>query len=481
MSALHQSYGTNDSNNEFGDSYFGETSLLLKWFDIRKIKRRHILAFMAFLGFVNIYAMRANLSVAIIEMTSPKSIQSGNVTITKAPDFEWDKMTQGIILASFFNGYIFTQIPGSYLASKYGGSKIFLLGIFGTACFTVLTPPLSYLGKYVIISVRFFEGLFEGVTYPAMVALWAKWAPYTEKSRLASFAFSGSYFGTVISLSLSAYIGEIFNWQMIFYFFGIISLIWSYFWITIIKENPEDDLYISGDELALIKTSTIPPNNINFNWKYALQTKSVWAIITAHFCQNWGFYTMLAYLPNILKDLTIYKIETIGILSAVPYWLMGFVLIYSGMFSDKLLERLHWSVEKIRKYVCCLGFFIQAMFLILATFSPSSGFLIFCIILSIGAGGLPWSAFSVNTIDVAPQFAGQLMGLSNTLATFPGMISPLIVASIVTNGTFMEWSSIFYLTSFIQIIGAGVYFKFASGDIAEWAKEPSILPTTFAS
>ncbi|CEF70896.1 Major facilitator superfamily and Major facilitator superfamily domain, general substrate transporter and Major facilitator superfamily domain-containing protein [Strongyloides ratti] len=465
MSVLHQNYGTTDNTNEFGNRYFGESSFITKWFDIPKIKRRHVLAFMAFLGFVNIYAMRANLSVAIIEMTSPKYIQNGSITITKTPDFEWDKMTQGLILASFFNGYIFTQIPGSYLSSKYGGSKIFLLGIFGTACLTVLTPPLSYLGKYVIISIRFLEGLFEGVTYPAMVAIWAKWAPYTEKSRLASFAFSGSYFGTVISLSLSAYIGEIFGWQMIFYFFGIISIIWSYFWIKIIRENPEDDLYITGDELALIKTSTLPPSNVNFNWRQALITKSVWAIIAAHFCQNWGFYTMLAYLPNILKDLTHYKIETVGVFSAIPYWLMGFILIYSGMFSDKLLERLHWPVEKVRK----------------SSFTSSSGLLIFCIVLSIGAGGLPWSAFSVNTIDIAPQFAGQLMGLSNTLATFPGMISPLIVGSIVINGTYPEWNIIFYLTSLIQIIGAGVFYKFASGDIVEWAKEPSMLPAAFTT
>uniref|UniRef100_A0A0K0FHM5 Sialin n=1 Tax=Strongyloides venezuelensis TaxID=75913 RepID=A0A0K0FHM5_STRVS len=481
MAVLHQNYGTTDNIDEFDNNYFGQSSIVSKWIYNKKIQRRNILGIMAFLGFVNIYAMRANLSVAIIEMTKPRYIIHGNITLTKAPDFEWDKMTQGVILASFFNGYIFTQVPGSYLSTKYGGSKLFLWGISGTALLTVLTPPLTNIGKYVVIGVRFFEGLFEGVTYPAMVAIWSKWAPYTEKSRLASFAFSGSYFGTVISLSLSAYIGESFGWEMIFYFFGLIALIWAFFWNKFIKENPEDDPYISGDELALIKTSTIPPNNISLNWKDAIKTKAVWAIIIAHFCQNWGFYTMLTYLPNILKDLTKYSLETIGIISAVPYWLMGFILIYSGIFSDRLLERLHWPVKKVRKYVCCGGLLLQAMFLMLATFSPSSGTFIICVILSIGAGGLPWSSFSVNTLDIAPQFAGQLMGLSNTLATFPGMISPLIVASFVTAGTFIEWSTIFYLTSLIQILGAGFFFKFASGDIVEWAKEPTILSTSYTS
>ena len=36
----------------------------------------------------------------------------------QAPDFDWDSKTQGLILASFFYGYILTQIPGGYLATK---------------------------------------------------------------------------------------------------------------------------------------------------------------------------------------------------------------------------------------------------------------------------------------------------------------------------------------------------------------------------
>ena len=39
----------------------------------------------------------------------------------QVPDFDWDSQTQGLILASFFYGYIFTQIPGGYFATKYGG------------------------------------------------------------------------------------------------------------------------------------------------------------------------------------------------------------------------------------------------------------------------------------------------------------------------------------------------------------------------
>jgi len=39
--------------------------------------------------------------------------------------------------------------------------------------------------------------------------------------------------------------------------------------------------------------------------------------------------------------------------------------------------------------------------------------------------------YSVNHLDIAPQFASILMGLSNTVATLPGMFSPLLTGHLV--------------------------------------------------
>jgi MFS transporter, ACS family, solute carrier family 17 (sodium-dependent inorganic phosphate cotransporter), other len=50
---------------------------------------------------------------------------------------------------------------------------------------------------------------------------------------------------------------------------------------------------------------------------------------------------------------------------------------------------------------------------------------------AVGFGGFAWAGFSVNPLDIAPQFASILMGLSNTVATLPGMVSPLLTGHLV--------------------------------------------------
>ena len=47
-------------------------------------------------------------------------------------------------------------------------------------------------------------------------------------------------------------------------------------------------------------------------------------------------------------------------------------------------------------------------------------------------GGV-YSGFMVNHVDIAPNYAGTLFGITNAFATFPGWIAPMTVGYL-TNG-----------------------------------------------
>ncbi|XP_067676139.1 sialin-like [Haliotis asinina] len=443
------------------------------------VPKRYVLAFMAFLGFGNVYALRVNLSVAIVAMTKNRTVLlNGNVTVVSPPDFDWDNNLQGVVLSSFFYGYILTQLPGGYLATRFGGKYMFGGGIFVTALLTILTPVFATWSVYLLIAARVIEGLFEGVTYPAIHAMWSKWAPPQEKTKLATFAFSGAYLGTVLAMpacgSLAASSG---GWQSIFYVFGSVGILWFLFWCIFISESPAKHPTISNFELEYIQQAIgytdEQTKRIHPPWLSMLTSLPVWAIVVAHFAENWGFYTWLTELPTFLNSVLHFKLDQGGFLAALPYLVMGLVVLTSGHLADIMRGPLGVSTGIVRRIFTCGAFAIQAVFMIAAGYlmTPVAGMT--CLTIAVGLGGFAWSGFSVNHLDIAPQYASILMGLSNTFATIPGIISPSLTSAIVTSkGNAGQWQIIFYLAAAVYGCGAIMYGILAGGERQKWAEIP---------
>lgn len=93
------------------------------------------------------------------------------------------------------------------------------------------------------------------MTYPCIHAIWAQWAPPLERSKLATLAFSGSFFGTVFAMPVAGLMAEHLGWSSVFYVFGVAGIIWFFYWWIVVKDKPEDDTSISKAELEYIKSS----------------------------------------------------------------------------------------------------------------------------------------------------------------------------------------------------------------------------------
>lgn len=72
------------------------------------------------------------------------------------------------------------------------------------------------------------------------------------------------------------------------------------------------------------------------------------------------------------------------------------------------------------------------------------------LVLVIGGGieGLAWAGFAVNHLDIAPRYASILFGITNTSATIPGILSPLLVGYITENKVCL---CIYFLLSCLNI------------------------------
>ncbi|KZC04249.1 Vesicular glutamate transporter 1, partial [Dufourea novaeangliae] len=437
-------------------------------------KRRYIVGILAFLGFFTSYILRVNLSVAIVAMTAKVTKVDAEGNLYSDSEFDWDSKTQGLILSSFFYGYISTQLLGGWLGARVGGKRVFGIGIAATAFFTIITPPLTRISVYFLIILRIVEGVFEGVTFPCIHAMWAHWAPPLERSKLATLAFSGSFFGTVFAMPVAGIMAERLGWSSIFYVFGAAGLVWFFFWWIIVKDKPEDDPYISEAELRYIKSSIGDSNKkekITHPWKEMFTSPPVWAIIAAHFSENWGFYTMLTQLPTFMNDVLNFKLDKTGYLSALPYLAMTVVVQFSGHLADYLRTKKIMTTTQVRKLFNCGAFVFQTIFMTCTGFIFTPAGVVICITLAVGIGGFAWSGFGVNHLDIAPKHASVLMGIGNTIATLPGIVSPIITGYIVQNHSPTEWRIVFIIAGVVYLFGAVIYGLYASGEKQSWADE----------
>ncbi|XP_063772887.1 sialin isoform X2 [Pseudophryne corroboree] len=448
---------------------------------------RYNLAVMALLGFFMLYALRVNLSVALVDMVNSTSSEQENRSSSVCPDhsvhpktphnstgkkYNWDADTQGWILGSFFYGYILTQIPGGYFAGKIGGKLLLGCGILGTAVFTLLTPLAADLGAGYLIAVRALEGLGEGVTFPAMHAMWSSWAPPLERSRLLSLSYAGAQLGTVVSLPVSGLICYYVNWIYVFYIFGALGVLWFIMWLIFVSDTPQTHRTISDSEkeyiLSTLKSELCKEKVIPVC--AMMKSLPLWAIVVAHFSYNWTFYTLLTLLPTYMKEILRFNAQQNGFLSALPYFGCWLCMNITGLIADFMRERLNFSTVAVRKIFNTLGMIGPAVFLLAAGYTGCSYTLaVVFLTLSTTFGGFSMSGYNINHLDIAPSFAGLLLGITNTFATIPGMVGPVIAKSLTHENTVAQWQIVFYIAAAINVFGAIIFAIFASGTVQDWA------------
>lgn len=76
-------------------------------------------------------------------------------------EFDWSPKTQGYVLASFFYGYVLTQVLGGILAERFGAKWIFGGSILIPGLLTLITPFAARLHVDFLIFIRLLIGAFE--------------------------------------------------------------------------------------------------------------------------------------------------------------------------------------------------------------------------------------------------------------------------------------------------------------------------------
>ena len=408
--------------------------------------RRYTVAVLFSLGTLLCYLDRISISVALIAL---------------AADEHYDTAAQGLILSAFFWGYICLQLAGGWLADRFGGKRVLATGVAVWSLATFVTPAAAHTSFGLLIAARVLLGLGEAVNFPAIYSLTARWMPQHERARALSLNFSGMYLGTVTALIVSPAIITAFGWPALFYVSSAAGVFWLVAWMYWAGDGPEKTEDTSRPDESVVQAGSEPERPAQVPWRRIAREPAVWAIVLAHFCSNFGYNILLLWLPTYLNHTFGVTISRVGIYSLAP-WIAGFLAANSGgWIADALLQRGVTAVA-VRKLMQSIGFGLGALPLLILPFASSPGAAVALIALSAAASGLGLSGYGVNHLDIAPSYAGVLMGISNTAATIPGIVG-VAVAGLMVQAT-NSFNAVFFLIVAVYATGMVGYLAWARGD-----------------
>jgi len=386
-----------------------------------------------------------------------------NISVT-APmimkELGWDEAALGIILSSFFVGYTLLQIPGGWLADRFGGKLVLSCGVLWWSLFTLITPLARSITGMAVF--RALMGLGEGVNFPSIQSLTARWVPAGERSRVMGFILSGVSVGNIIAFPLATWIMLTLGWRWVFYVFSLFGFIWCAFWLRLASNTPEEHATIHPHELAYIQANRPPVGAAGgVPWKVLLSKSPVWALVINHFCVSWGFFMFLTWLPTYLVKAHGFSIREMGIYSMLPYMAMVVGSNGTGWLADYCIMRTG-SITAVRKTVHSISLLCGAFFLILLASAETKTAAITFITLALGMLSMTGSSTGPNAMDIAPRYAGTIMGMQTTAGNIAGVVVPLVVGVLVSLSG--RWDLIFYLAAAVLILGVVIWDLFATGD-----------------
>ena len=441
------------------------------------MKKNKSLVIALFMSNVVCYADRVNISVAAVAMRD---------------ELNWTSSEQGIVLGAFFVGYAINQIPSDILSMKYGGRNVLCVAMFGWGVMTLLTPLSARFGFYPLIMCRVVMGIFESLAIPSIHALIGERVPKHERSRVVTTCTAGQYVGCVLALSSSPLVSR--SWEIVFYLFGSLSVLYVFFLLRLVpatfvpglqtqdQETHEFSRLSNEDNIELVavrntcynvqsKSKPIVRDNSSKNLKFrdildALMYVPFLSVVICHVAHNYGYYVLLSWLPTYFNDKLKVDITDVGAAALLPYMVSAIIDVFSGHLADFLIEKKGFTRTFTRKLAQIFAFLVPSICLLcLSVFRVSSVFgAVALLCIAMATNTFSHAGYWSNIVDIDPERAGFLCGVSNFFATLPGIYGNSLTGYILDDGGTGAWGAVFLVTIIHWAIGGILYTSFARAE-----------------
>lgn len=444
------------------------------------VPKRVSVVVLSFLGFLIVFGFRTVFTMVMVYVIIDND--SDDVTFVECTingtaydlRLDWSVATSQYFNTAYFVGYVITQVPGGFLALRFSPTKILGGSIFlSGSCFLVLAFLMQY-STIIVFAIRFIQGLAEGVCQPALSSILSAWAPVSERAGIVGFSYSGVYLSTTLASVVTGVATCYISWNAGLLIYGSMAVVLSIVWLCTIYDTPEQYPYLSEKERRVYedegsnmqKASAVMARSIP--WKGIFTSLPVWALLLANVTRSWVFATTVTEIPQYFADVFKLSVATIGFLTSIPPILMSVFIVLSGILMDKLIQKKKISTTTGRKLSLLIGFGPEAVIVIALGFVKNYTAAIVLLIIAEGLAGFGIAAYRVNPLDLSPQYASILTGVTR-LGQFGGSISTTLAGALREKNA-ESWQKILIITGSVHLFAVVIFTIFGSGKEQKWAQ-----------
>ena len=377
-------------------------------------------------------------------------------------EFALSEPQMGAVYTAFLISYAAMNLPGGYLADRFGSRLVLTAMGLGAALFTALTALGGKPGIGVYLGVvpsffllRFALGICTGPLYPTCARTMASWISPTQHGRVQGFIAAGAGLGGATSPILFSWMIGHYGWRMSFCIAGIATAILALIWFWYVRDHPSQHPSIvdaNNTSPQQAETSEHARKANPTPWARLLTDGNLILLSFSYFAVNYFSYIYFFWIYYYLGEIRHLGPDQSAVATTTILLTWTAMSPLGGWISDLLVKR--YGLKLGRRIVPFVVLTLGAVLLCIAINLTGVVASVALLSLSFGFASCSDGPYWAVAIGLGGRHAGAACGILNTGGNLGG-VAPYVAPVIAT---YAGWSWGLYSASFALLVAVLTWF-----------------------
>jgi ACS family glucarate transporter-like MFS transporter len=365
------------------------------------------------------------------------------------PEFGLTQAQLGRVFSAFLLGYAVFQMPGGWLADRWGARRVLMALPWLWVVFTVAVAflglgPLAALGAsgfVALLVLRLLMGAAAGPTYPASSEGVSRWVPADARATANAWVIASVGFGSAIAPLLISWVMTRWGWRASMVTSAIPALVMAFVWPFI--PTPKRELLPFPNALEREERANGDGSALK-SVRFALLTIS-------YSLQGYVGYIFVFWFYLYLVQERHFDLVQGAVVSSLP-WVLSMVAIPAGGTLADRLARGRLGPSWGRRIVLLVGMIGAGAFLSIGAHTAHAYVAAVSLAVATALVLCVEGPFWATMNDLSGARSGLGGGIMNTGCNVGGLISPALTPALAAS---IGWEPALHLAAGLSVL-AGV-------------------------